>query len=643
MTLHRDDLIAAARALWGEPTEQKPHEFRFGTHGSKSINLKDLTWYDHEAQEGGGIVDLCKRAGINGSGAGREDKNDKEDNWIIYDYRDEKNQLLFQVVRKPGHKFLQRKPDGAGGWTWSTKGVRKVLYRLPRLLLSDVADFVFICEGEKDADNLGALGFITTTNPGGAGKWREEYGEFLKERDVVILPDNDEVGIDHARKVKRMLSEDAQSCRILRLPGLEEKGDVSDWIASGGSAEKLRELVDLLPSDDEEIAPDWLDQCLFSKSGEPLPVLANALTGLRNDGQLKDALSYNEMLRHPMITRSEPVLLGDEEITEIHEHLQRAGLSKISRENVCWAIFSVASKRRYHPLREFLNNLTWDGQARLETWLAVYLGAEANAYNSTVGTLFLIQMVARIFKPGCKADHMMVLEGPQGKLKSMACAALAGDEYFSDDLPDISNKDVKQHLRGKWVIEISEMHAFNKTEATALKAFLTRQNENYRPPYGRMEVLEPRQCVFIGTSNKEAYLRDETGGRRFWPVKTKSINIEALREDREQLLAEAVQQFRDGVHWWPDKNFEEKYIQPEQDARYEYDEWVDTIEKNLDPPSGKINNTTVTNVAEGLGIEKRHLDRSMQMRIAATLRKLGFELKRTESNRCWVRKDDTLL
>lgn len=161
-----------------------------------------------------------------------------------YDYLDEKDDLLFQVVRKKGKKFLQRRPDGSGGWVWNLKGVRRVLYHLPDLAKANSDQQVFLVEGEKDADRLRSLGLLATCNPGGAGSWDTEYSEALRGRNCVILPDNDAPGRDHARKVEQSLGGGAASVKIVELPGLPEKGDVSDWLDAGGTKEVLFELVE---------------------------------------------------------------------------------------------------------------------------------------------------------------------------------------------------------------------------------------------------------------------------------------------------------------------------------------------------------------------------------------------------------------
>jgi predicted P-loop ATPase len=390
----------------------------------------------------------------------------------------------------------------------------------------------------------------------------------------------------------------------------------------------------------------WIALCIVgdSKDAKPLPIVANALIALRHDPAIKDAFAYDEMMRMPILMHPigqafnndhTPRPVTDQDVIALQEWLQEKGLKRIARETVRDALNVHARDRGYHPVLDYLERLEWDGQRRTNVWLSTKLGAELNDYTRSIGEMFLISMVARIFEPGCKADHMLVLEGPQGQLKSTACETLAG-EWFSDSLPDITGgKDVCQHLRGKWLIEVAEMHAMGKAEASLLKLFISRTTERYRPSYGHMEVIEPRQCVFIGTTNKETYLRDETGGRRFWPVKVGTIDIEGLAADRDQLFAEAVHLYRRGTPWWPDKDFERQHIAPEQAARYEADAWEEPIARHL----ATVTRTTISEIAVGaLGFNGHsRIGTADQRRIAAVLTQSGWKQHRDNRGRWWER------
>ncbi len=242
-----------ARELLGEPNPRlsNDHELRFGNNGSLSVNLDKDTWYSHETEAGGGVIDLVRLYGGECPGDWLRDRGFLKDEPVrsespaaTYDYVDEHGEILFQVVRKAGHDFRQRRPDGKGGWTWSTKGVKQVPYLLPEILTASAGEPVFVVEGEKDVDNVRALGLLATCNAGGAGKWRDHHAEHLRDRHVVILPDNDEQGRKHAQQVEQSLKGVARSVCVVELPNLPPKGDVSDWIAAGGTGAELLALRD---------------------------------------------------------------------------------------------------------------------------------------------------------------------------------------------------------------------------------------------------------------------------------------------------------------------------------------------------------------------------------------------------------------
>jgi predicted P-loop ATPase len=700
-----------ARRFFGEPNhaQSTKTELRFGSNGSKSVDLQHGVWHDHEEGVGGGVLDLVERmTGLhgqerlewlesNGFMSPRSDRYDRPPrNRIekIYDYRDESGHILFQVVRLHPKTFRQRRPDPdlPDEWRWNIQGIRQAPYRLPELIEAIRAKrIVFIVEGEKDVDRLWEIGIAATCNAGGAGKWRPEFSQFFVGADVIVIPDNDPQqvnketgepmfhpdgrpklpGQDHARVVCNALAGSAQRVRYLDLAqfwtDMPEKGDVSDWLdRGGGGAEPLMALAERAaqwlrvassrskPKPPPGDRPPWFAELRRDDRGRVIPDLANVLIALREEQQLKLAMGFNEMLQHSIVMAEWPhasrALAGepaphettDDDIARLQEWLQRMGVPRIGREIVGQAVEVFARERRFHPVREWLDSLNWDGARRDDRWLFTYFGAEAAdddaiEYVRSIGAKFLIAMVARIFEPGCQADYMLVLEGDQGILKSAACRALAG-EWFSDSLPDdITSKDARQHLRGKWLCEVSELAAFLKTEMESLKAFITRREERYRPPFGRHDVMEKRQCLFIGTTNQELWIKDQTGGRRFWPIRCTTIDVEGLREARDQLFAEAVHRYRQGERWWPTAQEEAKFFKRQQEKRQEDDPWFPTIKTHLD--TNLLPQTTVSELARSaLGfIGDSRIGTAEQRRIAGILKDLGWRQERTNHGRFYVR------
>lgn len=200
-----------------------------------------------------------------------------------------------------------------------------------------------------------------------------------------------------------------------------------------------------------------------------------------------------------------------------------------------------------------MKGLQSDSVERLDRWLSTYLGCEDTEYSGAVGSRWLISAVTRIFHPGAKADCCLILEGPQSIRKSTALRTLAG-EYFTDELADLGSKDAAMQTRCGWIIELSELDSLSNSDVARIKAFMSRTTVRFRPPYGMRLVEWPRQCVFAGTVNQTTYLRDETGGRRFWPVAAGRIDIDALARDRDPLWAEAKARFDAGAAWWLETN-----------------------------------------------------------------------------------------
>jgi hypothetical protein len=267
-------------------------------------------------------------------------------------------------------------------------------------------------------------------------------------------------------------------------------------------------------------AHDWTDDLKLDDKGGVRPLLTNLILYLRHHPKWVGVLAYDEfnarvvIREQPPWNQREP---SDAPWTDNHESKTRVWFQRedifATLGDVGRAVQAAAHVKPFHPVREYLNILTWDGEPRLDTWLAKYFHADDSAYARAIGPRYLISAVARIYKPGCQVDHLLVLEGPQGKLKSTALRTLAvKDSWFTDRLSHVASKDAAIEAAGVWIVELAEMDALSKATASAKKSFLTRRFDRFRPPHGKYLVNLPRQCVFAGTINPPAggYLTDPT-------------------------------------------------------------------------------------------------------------------------------------
>ncbi len=299
------------------------------------------------------------------------------------------------------------------------------------------------------------------------------------------------------------------------------------------------------------------------REGSSKSRIANALELRREiagNALSKKLVQYDEFAQRIMLARPiprpglrqpkefEPRPWVDSDDTALTEHLNARGFLRCGRTLVRDVVELEARSHPYHPVRDYLDGLVWDGTERLSQFLIEYCeaqcdGDETKLYVQQVTRCLFLSAVARIMQPGCKVDHMPILEGAQGTLKSSLLRTLAvRDEWFSDSLPhDLGSRDARQHLTGVWIVEMSEITQFRRSEVEAVKDFLSCQRDRYRPPYGRAEITVPRQAIFIGTTNSELYLHDPSGNRRFWPVRIANIQLDAIRPIVGQLWAEAVE------------------------------------------------------------------------------------------------------
>ena len=432
---------------------------------------------------------------------------------------------------------------------------------------------------------------------------------------ILLAVDGDKAGREASEKAAKQVNAE-----------LIEAPDGMDWndvhVAEGLGVVRKAFVTD-------EITDLWkADLIVKNKSDgtQSIPCRAhNLILTLRNDLEFKGRIRLNELSNQLCIDGRES---SDADITLIKAAFEKRHISdRVSTTDVLDALGVVAAENAFHPVREYLSSLTWDGKIRVVNLFSEYYGAEDTDYNAAVSNSFLVSSVARIMSPGCQVDTAVILEGGQGNRKSSSLSTLFSPSWHSEITASVTDKDFYQNLRGKWCMEFGELSAFKKSDAAHIKQIITARYDNYRASYARFNKDNPRHCIFTGSTNEQTYLTDPTGGRRFLPVVCKRIDIEAIQRDRDQLWAEALARYKSGATWWdiPD-------AQREQDKRFQEDSWENNILYWLDDIQVKhmLETKTLTTsviLSNALGIDIARHDKSAQTRVGAIMTRLGFKRK----------------
>jgi putative DNA primase/helicase len=374
-----------------------------------------------------------------------------------------------------------------------------------------------------------------------------------------------------------------------------------------------------------------------------------------------DVLEFNEMLqRHELGGRA----LRDSDIARIQKRIEErftGGLDKnkneiglqLSEADIRRAVFMVAEDHAYHPVRNYLRDLRWDGVKRIDSFAAKALGL-VDELPRVLWRRWFLSAAARPLKPGCKVDTVLVLEGAQGLGKSTVFRELAGPEWFVDTAIDITSKDALQIIHQGWIVEWAELESLRRASAaSAFKSFVTSPVDTYRPPHARLPIQVPRTCVIVGTTNERQFLTDDTGNRRFWPVEiNRRVDIEWVRANRAQLWAEAVVAVDGAERWWLDER-EEELLEDAHDEHHSSDSWTDAVLAWVANPiplePGKIERlapplddfTTADVLQFAIGKPRGQWTTPDTKRVAAILRAAGWELatnKPKGRSRPWVRR-----
>lgn len=465
----------------------------------------------------------------------------------------------------------------------------------------DRQETIFYTEGEKDVNTLMEKGYTAVTC-GGSGDWKSDASILFQNANVIVLADNDKPGGKLASTVVKDLKGIVKSIKIIVPVPNTPKADITDYFEAGHTVEEFKNLIktgDDTESICAEIQQDqkqdvgkkravtqkskdevaggpalvfkFLD-CNYDEDGNVKSVkqlVHNFEIVMDKDSRFAGKIRLNEFAQQPYLYGSVP-WENENNCRAWSSHDDSALFSLIqadyglkSRQDFADALKNVSMRNKFHPVRELLDSLTWDGEVHIRKLLPEYLGAEDSDYTYQVMRLWMLGAVSRVYKPGNKFDYTIILQGSQGIGKSTFLKLMAlDDSWFNDSLDSLDSDKAVQSLTGSWIIELAELKSLARTAGgvESVKRFLTATQDKYRIPYERRADTFYRQCVFAGTTNKDDFLQDETGNRRFLIVQTgvkkpsKSLFVPEIMDTIKLAWAEAV-------HIW--KNEKPQLILPE--------------------------------------------------------------------------------
>ena len=371
-------------------------------------------------------------------------------------------------------------------------------------------------------------------------------------------------------------------------------------VRAGKSDAEIHAITDALTTSDHTVAQTrkqvqaMADGARAKPLGKFHPNTANVYAQLTETDRWSKVFAFDEFNNTEMVISKPPWQTGDPkyfkprplkdtDYTQTQIWLQ-SNWANVSKNAVVDAVNAACEKQIISPVRHYLEQLpesNFDIHSFFETYFGVVPRDEnEREYIREASRVFLTQACARAVNAGCKADMVVVLEGKQGIGKSTGLRALFSPDWFKDSLPPMSHKDASDYIVGAWCIELAEMAYQKKAEIEQQKAFLSRQEEKYRPAYKRTSIVYKRRCVFVATTNREDWAVDETGNRRYLPVKTQNIDVAGLKRDRDMIWAAAYSEYMWTKHWWLQDQFIE-YTHQQTELRREADLWSELVQEHL--------------------------------------------------------------